>query len=131
MNIHNEIRQEFLAAIQGKIPGISRFVNGRPVFTNLEEELPAIAVFIDETESEELTVCDEEWHGTINIGIYLEPFMTEAGLDAVAELIRQHLSQAQLNAVSCFNLVKYSYTYDETNAAWIAANLHYEISYQG
>ncbi|WP_146256865.1 phage tail terminator protein [Avibacterium endocarditidis] len=48
MNIHSEIRKQVLANLQGKIEGIERFINGRPVFADVEKELPAIAVFIDE-----------------------------------------------------------------------------------
>lgn len=129
MNVHSQIRKEALAILKEKIPAVDHFINGRPIFTDIEKELPAIAVFIDESQSEEMTMCEAQWDGVLNIGIYLQPFMTEDALDDLAELVRAALDGVSLSGVETLRLTKFSYSYDEAQASWIAANLHYEISY--
>ncbi|MBF4102090.1 hypothetical protein INT80_00215 [Gallibacterium anatis] len=37
MNIHSEIRKQVLANLQGQIKGINYFINGRPVFADIEK----------------------------------------------------------------------------------------------
>lgn len=130
MNIHSEIRKQVLSNLQGKIQGIERFINGRPVFADVEKELPAIAVFIDEVILEEATMCGNQGDGILTVGIYLPFYMTEEALDAVAELVSNMLADAEFPALDTFRLAKFSYSYDEAQAAWISANLHYEIQYQ-
>lgn len=130
MNIHSEIRKQVLANLQGKIEGIERFINGRPVFADVEKELPAIAVFIDEVMLEEMTMCGNQGDGVLTVGIYLPFYMTEDALDEVAEIVTDMLAGADISVLETFRLAKFSYSYDENQAAWISANLHYEFQYQ-
>lgn len=130
MNIHSEIRKQVLANLQGNIEGIERFINGRPVFADIEKELPAIAVFIDEVTLEEMTMCGNQGDGVLTVGIYLPFYMTEDALDEVAEIVTDMLASADIPVLETFRLAKFSYSYDEAQAAWISANLHYEFQYQ-
>ncbi|MBF4102091.1 hypothetical protein INT80_00220 [Gallibacterium anatis] len=92
--------------------------------------MPAIAVFIDEVTLEEMTMCGNQGDGVLTVGIYLPFYMTEDALDEVAEIVTDMLAGADISVLETFRLAKFSYSYDENQAAWIAANLHYEFQYQ-
>lgn len=128
--ISNEaIRQEIVDLLQGNIQGIQYFHNGRAVFTDVENELPAIAVFIDEAEYQSITVCGDECNAYLKIAIYLPMFSSENDLDLVAEQVNQLMKEANLSSMDECVLSKYSYDYDANESAWKTATLHYNINY--
>lgn len=130
MIIHNQIRQEVVdLLLSAGIEQIRFFHNGKAVFTDLEQQLPAVSVFIDETEISPMTACDDEWEGDLQIAIYLPPFASEADLDVVAVQISQVMKNAEFDTVSECVLSRYSYDYDSNDAAWISSKLHYNINY--
>ncbi|GAB1670669.1 phage tail terminator protein [Mannheimia haemolytica] len=126
---NEEIRQEVIDLLQGNIQGIQHFHNGRAVFTDVENELPAIAVFIDEAEYSQLTLCDGECNAYLKIGIYLPMFSTENDLDLVAQKISDVMNEATFRSMDECVLAKYSYDYDANESAWKTATLHYNINY--
>ncbi|UKH38926.1 phage minor tail U family protein [Actinobacillus pleuropneumoniae] len=130
MIIHNQIRQEILDVLaNGGLKKIKFFHNGKTVFKDLEQELPAISVFIDETESNAFTVCEDEWIGDLQIAIYLPLHSNESELDEIAEQISFIMKDCDLETVSDCRLSRYSYDYDANESAWITATLHYSINY--
>lgn len=128
--ISNEaIRQEIIELLKGNIQGIQNFHNGRAVFTDVDNELPAIAVFIDEAEYDRLTVCEGECNAYLKIGVYLPMFSTENDLDLVAQQISNVMNEATFLSMDDCMLAKYSYDYDANESAWKTATLHYNINY--
>ncbi|KMK50414.1 tail protein [[Actinobacillus] muris] len=128
--IQNEaIRQEIVALLQGKVQGVAHFHNGRTTFTDLDNELPALSVFIDEAEYQPIAACGEECDAYLKIGIYLPMFATENVLDEIAEQVANILRDASFKTVDECTLRKYSYDYDATDSAWKNSTLHFSINY--
>lgn len=128
--ISNEaIRQEVIDLLRANIQGIQHFHNGRAIFTDVETELPAIAVFIDEAEYNHLTLCEGDCNAYLKIGIYLPMFSTENDLDLVAQKISDSMNEAAFRNMDECVLAKYSYDYDANESAWKTATLHYNINY--
>lgn len=129
MILNEEIRQEVISLLQGKIKGVGIFHNGRATFNDVETELPAVAVFIDEAEYQDATICDQDCTAYLKVGIYLPLFSTENELDVIANQIANILKTADLKTVDECVLKKYSYDYDATESAWKNATLNFTISY--
>lgn len=128
--IQNEaIRQEIIALLQGKVQGVTNFHNGRATFTDVNNELPAIAVFIDEAEYQQVMACGDECDAYLKVGIYLPMFSTENDLDVIAQQVADILKDATFKSVDECTLRKYSYDYDATDSAWKNATLHFTINY--
>lgn len=129
MILNEAIRQEVIELLQGHIQEIQNFHNGRAVFTDVENELPAIAVFIDEAEYQPMTACGDECNAYLKIGIYLPMFSTENDLDLVAQKISDVMGTAHFQSMDECTIAKYSYDYDANESAWKLATLHYNINY--
>lgn len=130
MVINNQVRNEVVNILaDGGLKKIKFFHNGRKTFHDLEEELPAVCVFIDESECDEFTACEDEWEGNLQIAIYLPLHSTEDDLDAIAEEISNLMKNENVDSVDGFKLKKYSYDYDPNENLWISATLTYLINY--
>ena len=120
MIIHQKIRKTIVELLQPQMTGIQHFYSGRPLFIDIDQDKSALAVFIDDIQCNELSLCAHEWEATLNI----------------AEQVKGHLAQAieteslpnELNEIS---LVEYSYEQDQTNRTWFVANIRYQIKYEG
>lgn len=128
--IQNEaIRQEIVELLRRGVQGVKHFHNGRTTFTDLDNELPALAVFIGEAEYQQVVACGDECDAYLKVGIYLPLFSTEYELDEIAQQVADTLKDAQLKTVDECTLRKYSYDYDATDSAWKNATLHFTINY--
>lgn len=136
MIIHQKIRKTIVELLQPQMTGIQHFYSGRPLFIDIDQDKSALAVFIDDIQCNELSLCAHEWEATLNIAIYLKTSVGEDELDNIAEQVKGHLAQAieteslpnELNEIS---LVEYSYEQDQTNRTWFVANIRYQIKYEG
>ncbi|WGE92124.1 phage tail terminator protein [Actinobacillus genomosp. 1] len=130
MIIHNQIRQEVLDVLaNGGLNRIKFFHNGKMTFKDLDQELPAVSIFIDEAEGNAVTTCEDEWIGDLQVAIYLPLYSSESELDSIAEQISHIMKDCHLKSVDDCQLSKYSYDYDANESAWITATLHYTINY--
>lgn len=128
--IQNEaIRQEVIELLKGNITGIENFHNGRAVFTDVDAELPAIAVFIDEAEYRPVTACGNECDAIVKVEIYLPLFSTESDLDMFAESIAKVMEQAEFKSMDGCLLHRYTYDYDANESAWKLSTLHFLVNY--
>lgn len=129
MILNDQIRQEIVELLSQNVQGIKYFHNGRKSFTDLEHELPAIAVFIDEIYQDEFNACEDENDGFVKIGIYLPLGATEKHLDMIADQVATVMKNADFNSVDECRLKRYTYDYDPTEAAWITSTLQYQVKF--
>ena len=62
MLIHEQIRSEVIERLKPLLSNhIKRFYNGRLLGLNPSEQCPAIAVYLEDIDAEEITVCDSEF----------------------------------------------------------------------
>lgn len=135
MHIHKKIRQKVTALLKGKIEKVNHFYAGRPLFIDIDQEKSAIAVFLDEIEADEISLCQHQWQATLNIAIYLKTAVGEDELDDVAEQIQTLMAQAieedeLADLISEIHLLGYNYEQDQTNRTWFVANVRYQITYE-
>lgn len=134
MILNDKIRQEIVELLSKNIQDVKYFHNGRKAFTDLEQELPAIAVFIDEVYQDDYTVCEDENDAFVKIGIYLPLGATEGQLDVIAEQITSVMRDATFKNLDECEIKRYTYDYDPTESDWITSTLHYQVkfySYKG
>ncbi|OOF80237.1 phage tail terminator protein [Rodentibacter caecimuris] len=135
MLIHQKIRHQIVELLKPQITGVQHFYSGRPLFIDIDQDKSAIAVFIDDIQCDELTLCSHEWEASLNIAIYLKTSVGEDELDNIAEQIKSRLMTAiendelpsQLNEIT---LSGYTYEQDQTNRTWFVANVRYQIKYE-
>ncbi|VEH66703.1 putative minor tail protein [Rodentibacter pneumotropicus] len=123
------------ALLKGNIEGINHFYSSRPIFIDIDQEKSAIAVFLDEIEVDEISLCHHQWQSTLNIAIYLKTAVGEDELDDVAEQIQNLMAQAiekdnLAYLISEIHLSGYNYEQDATNRTWFVANVRYQITYE-
>jgi phage minor tail protein U len=130
MLIHEQIRNEVIGTLKPLLQDkVSRFFNGRLVALNPAEQCPAVSVYIDDINAEEITVCDSEFDALLNIAIYLKPYSGEGELDDIAEMVRVALRDTEFNSLTAISLKGYKYDYDEEQAAWISSTVLFGIRY--
>lgn len=135
MQIHKKIRQKVTALLKGNIDGVNHFYSSRPIFIDIDQEKSAIAVFLDEIEADDISLCHHQWQSTLNIAIYLKTAVGEDELDDVAEQIQALVAQAVeedelADLISEIHLSGYNYEQDTTNRTWFVANVRYQITYE-
>ncbi|MDH2998681.1 phage tail protein [Pasteurellaceae bacterium LFhippo2] len=129
MILNEQIRQEITEVLRREVQRIKYFHSGRIAFTDLDQELPAIAVFIDEVYADEYTNCDDEFDAFVKVGIYLPLGAREDQLDLVAEEVSHALRRADLETVAECQLKRYTYDYDPNESAWVTSTLHYQVKF--
>lgn len=129
MIFNDKIRQEIVELLSQEVQGIKYFHNGRKAFTDLEQELPAIAVFIDELFQEPATACEDENDAFVKIGIYLPLGAAEGDLDVIAEQVTEAMRKANFESLDEWSFKRYTYDYDPTEAAWITSTLLYQVKF--
>ncbi|QGM80720.1 phage tail terminator protein [Otariodibacter oris] len=128
--ISNEnIRKEVISLLRENINGSFRFYSGRPIFRDVNAELPTIAVYIDEAEYSESTICLNECDASLCIGIYLPMTSSEENLDLVAENIAAIFRKVNLSSVDDCQIRRYAYEYDPEENKWINSTLYFDINY--
>ncbi|OOF68291.1 phage tail terminator protein [Rodentibacter caecimuris] len=135
MQIHQKIRQKVTALLNGNIDNVNHFYASRPIFIDIDQEKSAIAVFLDEIEADEISLCHHQWQATLNIAIYLKTATGEAELDEIAEQIQTLMAEAintdgLADLMSEIHLSGYHYEQDSTNRTWFVANVRYQITYE-
>lgn len=132
MIVHNKIRQEVIDFLAEKIQEVTYFHNGLPKILNLDDELPMIAVYLNNAEGNPVTIGHIEWEAELMVLTYLPFNQGEAVLDEINEKINHAILSHDFSNFSLtadFNQT-YDYEYDTENNAWVSAALSYRIQYQ-
>ena len=130
MLIHKKIRTETIATLKPHLlEKMKRFYSGRLLRLNASEQCPAIAVYLENIESEEITTCESSFDAMLNIGIYFPPNAGEDELDSVAEIVRNVMTSTEFDSLDSVSLKGYRYEYDEEQATWVSSTLLFAVSY--
>ena len=130
MNIHHHIRQQVVAALKGEITQVEHFYSGRPIFIDIDQQKVAIAVFLEDTECEEITNCSREWNAVLNIALYLKTNQGEDELDSFAEQIKVAMDNTAYDSLYSISLMSYDIEQDQTNRTWFIGTIRYQITYE-
>lgn len=132
MLIHQQIRHQIaqqLAKLQLGVP----IWQGHPSYLDLDQEPLVLAVFIDESQTDNWALEGGEWQAVLNIAIYQKSAVGESPLDELAEKIHRQLYQAfEQEELACLNdmqLAQYQYDQDSQKRTWYIANIQYHIHY--
>ena len=127
MNIHHHIRQQVVAALKGEITQVEHFYSGRPIFIDIDQQKVAIAVFLEDTECEEITNCSREWNAVLNIALYLKTNQGEDELDSFAEQIKVAMDNTAYDSLDSISLMSYDIEQDQTNRTWFIGTIRYQL----
>jgi phage minor tail protein U len=130
VNIHYHIRQQVVAALKGEITQVEHFYSGRPIFIDIDQQKVAIAVFLEDTECEEITNCSREWNAVLNIALYLKTNQGEDELDSFAEQIKVAMDNTAYDSLDSISLMSYDIEQDQTNRTWFIGTICYQITYE-
>lgn len=130
MLIHEDIRKEVISLIQENLPDIQIY-NGRTYFTDVETQLPAITVSMDNAECKCIALGGwMEWEADLYVSLFIPMRAREVTVDALAENIAalifthtyQHISRIKPE-------YEYQYDYDDNEFIWTSATLTFHIEY--
>ena len=130
MQIHTKIRGQVIELLQSQITSVKHFYSGRPIFVDIDQQKTAIAVFIEDAECEEITVCNRKWGAALNVAIYLKTNQGEDELDVIAEQVKNAFDDASLSLLDTCSLMSYDIEQDQTNRTWFIATVRYQINYE-
>lgn len=131
MKIHSQIRSEVLKLLEKAVKEVEYFYNGRPSFINIDEELKAIAVFLEEASCQEITTCEEQWQAKLNVAIYIKSVDNgEDELDEITQQVADCLQTAEYSHIDNLMLSAYTYEQDQQQRTWYVANVQFDIEYK-
>ncbi|MCI7718716.1 Phage minor tail protein U [[Pasteurella] aerogenes] len=122
------IRQTLFDLLDQQIEGVAYYHNGRPIFLNADET-PAIAVFIEGAETEDIDLCGAYWECVLNVVVYQKSTLPEDRIDLIMERVIQKLNSINRENFERFSLENLAYAYDEQQTQWIAGTLQYRIGF--
>lgn len=130
MQIHAQIREQVIELLQSQITSVKHFYSGRPIFVDIDQQKTAIAVFIEDAECEEITVCNRKWGAALNVAIYFKTNQGEDELDVIAEQVKNAFDDTSLSLLDTCSLMSYDIEQDQTNRTWFIATVRYQINYE-
>ncbi|MER3008557.1 phage tail terminator protein [Serratia nematodiphila] len=128
---HTAIRNAVLERCRSTITDDVTYFDGRPAFID-ENDLPAVAVFIDDARYTGSELDTDSWRAMLHIVVYLKATQPDAALDQwVEEKIYPVLNDIPELAplVEAMSPVGYDYQRDDEVATWGAADLSYQLTY--
>ncbi|AWC76443.1 TPA: phage minor tail U family protein [Serratia marcescens] len=128
---HTAIRNAVLERCRSTITDDVTYFDGRPAFIE-ENDLPAIAVFLDDARYTGSELDTDSWRAMLHIVVYLKATQPDAALDQwVEEKIYPVLNDIPDLAplVEAMSPVGYDYQRDDEVATWGAADLSYQLTY--
>lgn len=138
MSINNEIRLAVIADLTAVLGESFTYFNGRPASVEVssdpgtEDELPAVAVFVDEGKAANSDFGDEEWSAVLHVEIFqLALNDMDSALDAISDqvlqVITRHYDAAGLLA-GC-SRSGFNYTRDDEQP-WGTLDLTFDIEWE-
>ncbi|CAH3665921.1 MULTISPECIES: phage minor tail U family protein [Serratia] len=128
---HTAIRNAVLERCRSTITDDVTYFDGRPAFID-ENDLPAVAVFLDDARYTENELDTDIWRAMLHIVVYLKATQPDATLDQwVEEKIYPVLKDipALSPLIETMSPVGYDYQRDDEMATWGAADLSYQLTY--
>lgn len=120
MKIHSEIRRAVIDRLTAHLPKVKEFSNGKPSFSDIENQSPTVAVFISNVTP------------TLHVAAFMKSASREDDLDKLAQEIYEsgivEESLSSLTETTSFS--SFDYDQDEQMATWIAADIQYNITYE-
>lgn len=132
MIIHNKIRHEVINFLAERLNEVDYFHNGLPKIIAGMDELPMVAVYLNNAEGQPVTIGNIEWEADLMILTYL-PFKEG---EAVLDEINEKINNAMLfHTFEHFSLTadfqqSYDYEHDTELNAWVSSALSFRIHYQ-
>ena len=126
MKIHNQIRKEVINFLTEHLQEIYYFHNGLPKIIDTDNELPLVAVYLNDASAEPVTIGHSEWAADLIILTYLPFYQGEEKLDEINEKINDAILFKDFKNFSLtadFNQ-SYDYEYDTENNVWINGLTH-------
>lgn len=127
-----KIRKCVLDALKASIidPSVTWF-DGRPTFLEAAD-LPAVAVYLTDTEPTNDVLDEDQWRGVLHIEVFLKATSPDSALDAWVEAkiypaLNDIPSLADL--IQTMAVTGYDYQRDDEMATWGSADLRYTITY--
>lgn len=100
MSINNQIREAVIADLTAVLGGGFTYFNGRPASVEVstdpdtDDQLPAVAVFVDEGKATNSGFGDEEWSAVLHVEIFqLALNDMDSALDAISDQILQVITR--------------------------------------
>ncbi|CAI0719819.1 phage minor tail U family protein [Serratia quinivorans] len=128
---HAEIRNAVLDRCRTMIGDDVTYFDGRPAFIE-ENDLPAMAVFLDDARYTGSSLDEDSWRAILHIVVYLKASQPDAALDLwVEDKIYPVLADIPAMASLAETMVPVGYNYqrDDEMATWGAADLSYQLTY--
>lgn len=128
---HTAIRNAVLARCRAVIGNSVTYFDGLPAFID-ENDLPAVAVFIDGARYTKGSLDEDMWEAVLHIVVYLKANQPDAALDQwMEEKIYPALADIPEMSELAEKMVPVGYGYqrDDEMATWGAADLSYQLTY--
>ncbi|WP_386696689.1 phage tail terminator protein [Lonepinella sp. MS14436] len=125
----SQIRKSIFDHIDNKITGVSYYHNGRSVFLNAETDLPAICVFIEDVQTEEMDLDGMYFDGELAVQVYVKSSLPESSLDELVEKVINKLNNYESDVLDRFSLSSVTYSNDENHTEWIVGTILYKIGF--
>lgn len=138
MSINNDIRSAVIADLTAVLGESFTYFNGRPASVEVnsdpegEDDLPAVAVFIDEGKVTDAGMGEEEWTAALHVEIFLRVAGDmDAELDAFGDQILQVITRHyDANSIlSGCGRSGFSYTRDDEQP-WGTLDLTFDIEWE-
>ena len=130
MKIHSEIRRAVINRLTDHLPKVKEFSNGKPSFSDIENQSPTVAVFISNVTP--TGYLDGTLQATLHVAAFMKSASREDDLDKLAQEIYEsgiiEDSLSSLTETTSFS--SFDYDQDEQMATWIAADIQYNITYE-
>lgn len=129
MKIHTDIRRVLVAEISKQFKKVREVINGKPSFVDIENNSPAVAVFISNVTP--TGYLDGTNSGTLHVYLMMKSAAREDSLDKLAQQILDsnivEFSLSSLTESVAFSA--FDYEQDEESGTWIAADIQFTITY--
>lgn len=130
MKIHSKIRQAVIDALRPHLPKVKEFSNGKPSFTDIESQSPAVAVFVSGVSP--TGYLDGTMKATLHVACFMKSAAREDDLDKLTqEIYESGIVESSLTTLTeNIAFTAFDYEQDDQMATWIAADLQYAITYE-
>lgn len=138
MSKNNEIREAVIVDLTAALGIAFTYFNGRPSVVrvnkdpDVDDDLPAIAVFIDEGRATDSDFDSEEWSAVLHVEIFQMSINDmDAALDVVGDQVRQVITRHYTadGVLSDCSRSGFNYTKDEEQP-WGALDLTFDIEWE-
>lgn len=123
------IRNAVFDFLEGNIDDVAYYHCGHLVFLDAERDLPALCVFIDDAQTDDIDLCGSYWNAKLNIQLYLKSSSPEDDLDELMEQVIEQCQQLELSDLEQFDLSAITYINDDKQTEWIIGAIQYDISF--